>query len=709
MVGLAFTHTTVGHGPHEFLITSPAFAPESGLPPDKDFRPPVIDCLSPVEMLYPMSPARIAFGPVAPSARVFGVLAIANAYGEAGWSSYQRTDGSGIAKKRRLRYVPFATGLNADGTRSGAAAALVAHFGKPYTGALYGYLAVQGQALVTEPRWTSTLAAMVRTMESRALIAEAGTEKFTTDVRDLPPGGFLAGFRTLPLNLGAERDVAMRVCLADAQGREIWKQTVKLASVGETAWSRRQPVTQALRKGGAFCAELLVDGRVVDRITQEIGFDGPRGSQSFVDAQKGRFVRGGQPWEAFGVNYLPSSGLSSVVGEEFEFWLDDEAYDPDIVELDLRRIRSLGMNMVSVFSYDRSAEDGNLLDLLRRARRLGLLVNLSLRPNPAPFPATSSTLTTLIRTYRLWEKDEVMAYDIAWEPWWGEQSRRKAQGDRWVRWVGARLGGRDAAEKAWGWELGQIPLELFPTDEMLRVDGPWRRAVLDYRAFVDETLSDEYCAARSLIRGVDPNHLMSFRQSEGANPFVDPGMFPIPLGAVSGCVDFYSPEGYGIGDGAEKSRTMAFAASYAQGLSPGKPLFWAEYGTSVWSGDPFRADPALLAKQAGVFRNILSNARRSRAAGTSAWWFAGGYRAGENSDYGIVNPDNSPRPVEAVIREYAPHAGGTRMPALPRWGGTLYSDPGATVRGYVGEFEQVRESFFDALTSNSIPLVRRRK
>jgi hypothetical protein len=37
-----------------------------------------------------------------------------------------------------------------------------------------------------------------------------------------------------------------------------------------------------------------------------------------------------------------------------------------------------------------------------------------------------------------------------------------------------------------------------------------------------------------------------------------------------------------------------------------------------------------------------------------AWFYAGGFRIGENSDYGILNPDGSDREVTTLLREYAP-------------------------------------------------------
>jgi hypothetical protein len=42
------------------------------------------------------------------------------------------------------------------------------------------------------------------------------------------------------------------------------------------------------------------------------------------------------------------------------------------------------------------------------------------------------------------------------------------------------------------------------------------------------------------------------------------------------------------------------------------------------------------------------------ANGTIPWWWPGGYRVGEQSDYGIVNPNGTPRPAAELIARYGP-------------------------------------------------------
>jgi hypothetical protein len=44
----------------------------------------------------------------------------------------------------------------------------------------------------------------------------------------------------------------------------------------------------------------------------------------------------------------------------------------------------------------------------------------------------------------------------------------------------------------------------------------------------------------------------------------------------------------------------------------------------------------------------------SGANGTAPWWWSGWYRVGENSDFGIANPDGTPRPMATMLKKYAP-------------------------------------------------------
>jgi hypothetical protein len=70
------------------------------------------------------------------------------------------------------------------------------------------------------------------------------------------------------------------------------------------------------------------------------------------------------------------------------------------------------LNSVSAFIYHRDLGAQHLLDFLFRCQRLGLKVNLSLRPG-TPMEFRWTEMQALIEHFRLAENDTVMAYDLA--------------------------------------------------------------------------------------------------------------------------------------------------------------------------------------------------------------------------------------------------------------------------------------------------------
>ena len=95
----------------------------------------------------------------------------------------------------------------------------------------------------------------------------------------------------------------------------------------------------------------------------------------------------------------------------------------------------------------------------------------------------------IIERYRLKENDTVFAYDLAWEPNWGNRGARAAYDGRWSDWVRAKHGSIDAAEKSWGYTVRRAGNDIEgPSDREVTFDGDWRKMVLDYRAFLGDLL-----------------------------------------------------------------------------------------------------------------------------------------------------------------------------------------------------------------------------
>ena len=90
---------------------------------------------------------------------------------------------------------------------------------------------------------------------------------------------------------------------------------------------------------------------------------------------------------------------------------------------------------------------------------------------------------------------------------------------------------------------------------------------------------------------------------------------------------------------------------------PDSPVVWKEFGESVWQGSNFLSDThvkraAALASQVTTAKAILDSAISTHSTAVYWWAYNAGFRPGENSDYGVVNPDGSDRPVTKLFREY---------------------------------------------------------
>ena len=178
----------------------------------------------------------------------------------------------------------------------------------------------------------------------------------------------------------------------------------------------------------------------------------PKRHKEYVEIKNGDFVLDGKRWRAHGVNYMPSSGIAAEDGLYFEHWLSAQSYDSAIIERDLRHVKDMGMNAVSIFLYYENLKDQNLIDILRRCDALGIKANLSLRHATAfEFPAKH--IQEMITYSRLARNDTVFAYDIDWEPLWRKHDDRLRWDGEWEAWVVERYGSLENAERDWGYAI----------------------------------------------------------------------------------------------------------------------------------------------------------------------------------------------------------------------------------------------------------------
>ncbi|NMC83023.1 MAG: hypothetical protein GYA63_09245, partial [Armatimonadetes bacterium] len=87
------------------------------------------------------------------------------------------------------------------------------------------------------------------------------------------------------------------------------------------------------------------------------------------------------------------------------------------------------------------------------------------------------------------------------------------------------------------------------------------------------------------------------------------------------------------------------------------------------------------------------------------WWYPGGYRSNEQSDYGIINPDGTDRPSSGVIRRNAPQLTASRK-SKTRAKIIINVNPRARADGLFGMYQTVKDEFWDAYNRGFEPVLK---
>ena len=628
-----------------------------------------------------------------------------------------RARGGGFEQGRPYRWEPLlgAYDAHSDDYR-GAVAALVVNVEKPYYGSVWAAFTPADAAFYQQPIVTNALRQVLARMKRGLFLAEGGSEFFTTFLGQ----PFTAGARVVNFGKAGLTNLSLEVAVDEQTGNlpNVVLRTNLTLLPGETEVVASDDVMLNLRSTPVHTS--LTQGHaLLDVLENPLAVWQPTATPHFITARDGAFRLDGKPWKVHGVNYLPSSGIGLANHQYFENWLGRGAYDPEVIQRDLLRIKGMNFNAVSVFIDYSSLDAQHLLDFLRRCRNLDLHVNLSLRPG-SPMNFHWDKMKAIIEHYGLAGNDTVFAYDLAWEPSHGgyaEQQRDYA--GLWQQWIIRKYGTVDAATNAWAFpaprriatpkttlsplsqRFSAISIDI-PTAQQLTTDGPWRVMVADYRLCLDEILNSRYSAARELIHSIDPNHAVSFRMSCAGDPLYNwDGALPYDFYGLADAVDIWEPEAYGrVGDW-PRVRAGDFTAAYARLCNSSLPLVWAEMGYSVWDMNRMAPDPQKLAWEASYYANFYRMMRESGADGVFFWWYPGGFRLGENSDFGVINPDGTDRPVTKVIRAEGPRFLAALKPPPPSEWIPVNRDHDA--RGLYGIYQAVQERFWKAIDAGRRP------
>jgi hypothetical protein len=179
---------------------------------------------------------------------------------------------------------------------------------------------------------------------------------------------------------------------------------------------------------------------------------------------------------------------------------------------------------------------------------------------------------------------------------------------------------------------------------------------------------------------------------------------PYDFYGLAGVVDVWAPEAYGrIGDW-ECVKAGEFTAAYARLCDPAKPLVWAEVGYSVRDNERMADDPVKASFQGRHFEDLYRMLTESGSDGVFFWWYPGGFRRGENSNFGIINPDGTDRSATAVIRTQGARFLAAPKPAKPDYWTAVDRDRDA--RGLYGIYEAKQAEFWKAIVEGRRPGLR---
>lgn len=683
-VGLSMTHTPLPGGRHEFWIDELGVARD---PLQPLAAAGAVD-LGPLELLTPeykfhrvsnAATLRVSDKQVLLPAASFPVPAHLQ-------SVQPRPQGTGYNKERKWRFVPLLEAYDREGEVCGTPACLVINRTGRLQNSQLASFALSPAACDT-PEMLGLIAQLAVRMQQGYYLFEGGAEFYCYwDGQEVKLGA-----RTIQATAAREPRGSVNFTVT-TDGEQVYREAVALTDgVAEGSW---KPGRFAQDTYQVTCELRDAGGQVLDRLSHPLLVWRAPAKPDFMKIVDGHFVLHGKPWRAHGVNYMPASGIGIEDGGYFEHWIGKQAYDPVVIERDLQRVKAAGMNMVSIFCYYESLPGRNLLDCLERCRRLGLMVNLSLRPG-TPMDFRFEEMKALIEGLRLAENDTIFAYDLAWEPSYGNHESQKRWDAEWEKWVAAQYGSLAGAEADWGVPIPREDGKVTgPSDEQLRTEGPHRVMVCAYRRFLDDWLAKKHALAFNYVKSLDPNHPTSFRMSIAGDPTVNPAWIGYDFRGLARSVDLMEPEGYGrIGDW-NRVRDGRFTVDYARAMAPGRPVIWAEFGWAPYQREAWDISATWLRNVGEYYDRFYRMANEANADGTVSWWYPGGFRVGENSDYGIINPDVSPRPVTEAIRRWADRMTTTTPRPVDEW---LVMDRDASVKGIVGCYEAVKERYF-ALT-----------
>jgi hypothetical protein len=185
--------------------------------------------------------------------------------------------------------------------------------------------------------------------------------------------------------------------------------------------------------------------------------------------------------------------------------------------------------------------------------------------------------------------------------------------------------------------------------------------------------------------------------------------FPYDLASGAKHLDFTSPEAYIISGKRKSFLQGGFNVAYGRLVSGGKPVYWAECGTPVVLGVSVPEynhgrTPENHKQEAEFYHSMMQLCEETCSNAVAGWWWPGGFRISENSDFGIINPDRTPRAAAMEIRKASKRLNTPRE--RPQPSDFIIVDRDKYVSGYAGLYAELAGKYAEILVDGGFPGVR---
>ncbi len=649
-------------GPHAYWIKEIGTATHPGSDGDIEAHVPELDGVSPSYNLHPLDESA--------TLRAAGDQRVVPAGWKQPWklhgySPNWRASGRGLDRDEAWRWVPIVESFDKRGRSRGALVSLFVG-NSSLSNALWANVGVSDPADATGPRLADVLARLAKAMTRGCFLLEGGSRYFSY------PDGEKLEVGLVAVNTGREeRRVTGRVTVTNRRGKILFQQSgpLTLAAGARQRVSWNWQPEKFDRDGCQVRAELLDGDTALDSISHAVDFL-PAAGQEFARVRGSNFSVGGKPWFMKGINYRPND----QGGRSPTDFLQRDIYDPVLVERDLAWMESIGINFLSAIHSpvppdpDEPGAFRDLHDFLNRCQRHGMKVFFFLN-NARPLAgADFEKVKAYITAAGIKDHPAIFSWELSWEPIFYAAQQAEVLKPDWNAWIVERYGSVASAETNWGFKLPRDKdgLLVTPSQQLCTTHGSHDRAVAAFRRFFSDRLSAGYRDIINLLRAWDPKHLITFRF--GACGIPDGGRFAHSHSVgVAKHADFMCPEGYNlqtVGWGnttpADDVRKGGLVTLYYRYVSREKPVVWMEFGYTVngfgaaWSPEMVHVKPGQLKNQRADFNNYYAMFLESGARGACPWWLPGGFRLGERSDFGVLEPDGTERPACDVLRNAHP-------------------------------------------------------